>query len=129
MPYYHATHMKRLDAIYKEGLHSRAKQNFDCKKGVYLALDPYIAFGFLLEDFFAKADEQAKPSQEAKNFLVIVIDDARINPDLLHPDPNVEGKWQKELFIYGGEIDITAMPIINSEILFSKEQKQKNNNM
>jgi len=123
MPFYHATRRRHLPSILREGLHSEAAQNFECEKGVYLSLDPAIAFGFLLEDFFLKATDESKPSQELKDFIVIVVDDARVNQAQLKPDPNVEGKWQERLFIYEGCIDVTGMPILDADILFPDENR------
>jgi len=125
MPFYHATRRRHLASILREGLHCEAAQNFECEKGVYLAIDPAIAFGFLLEDFFLKATDESKPSKELKDFIVIVIDDARVDKALLKPDPNVEGKWQKRLFIYPITIDITGMPILDADILFPDENEPR----
>lgn len=123
MPFYHATRRRRLATILKEGLHPRALQNFECERGVYLSTDPFVAFGFLLEDFFLKATDETKPSQELKDFIVIVIDDSRVDIARLKPDPNVEGKWQDCLFIHTGDIDVTGMPILDADILFPPDQR------
>lgn len=123
MPYYHATRRHRLEAILREGLHPRAAQNFECEPGVYLANDPLIAFGFLLEDFFAKATDDTKPSEELKDFVVIVVDDSRVNAALLKPDPNVEGHWQERLFLHHGDIDVTGMPVLDADILFPPDER------
>lgn len=125
MPYYHATRRHRLERIQQEGLHAKADQNFECERGVYLAADPLIAFGFLLEDFFIKATDETKPSEELKDFIVIVIDDARVNPALLKPDPNIEGKWQERLFIYAADIDVSGMPVLDADVLFPPEERHK----
>lgn len=118
MPLYHATHRHRLESIFKEGLHDKAAQNFDCERGVYLADSPIIAFGFLIEDFFEKADESASPKAAIENFVVLVIDESRFDRSLLEPDHNTSEKWQKHLFIYRGTIDVTGMPVLDADILF-----------
>lgn len=118
MPFYHATQRQRLASILEKGIRTGEKQNFECEPGVYLADSPIIAFGFLIEDYLLKADEESRPSEDLKDFIVIVIDDARIDQTLLGPDPNVGKNWEEHLFLYEGVIDVTGMPVLDANVLF-----------
>jgi hypothetical protein len=122
VPFYHATRRTRLESILQTGLQPVSPQNFDCPPGVYLSDSPIVAFGFLIEHFLINADDSSRPSEEVKDFVVIVIDDSRINSKRLLPDPNVSGKWQKHLFIYDNIIDVTGMPILDADDLFPKQE-------
>ena len=124
MALYHATRRHRLASILAKGLRSGEAQNFECMPGVYLADSPIIAFGFLIEDYLLKADETSKPSRDLKNFIVIVVDDARIDETRLEPDPNVGKNWQGHLFRYEGVIDVNGMPILDADVLFPDREMQ-----
>lgn len=125
MPYYHATRRSRLREILREGLHGRAEQNFECERGVYLSTEPIIAVGFLLEKFLESEDPAKKPSEEIEDFVIIVIDDSRVNKKKLKPDPNVEEMWQEYLFLHQDDIDVNGMPLLDVEQVFTSNKSLK----
>lgn len=118
MPFYHATRRSRLPSIMSIGLRGSEEQNFECEAGVYLARSPIIAWYFLLEDLIERMDDSTSPSGEMADFIVIVVDDSRVEAARLRPDPNVEGRWQDELHLYDGIIDVRGMPILDADMLF-----------
>jgi hypothetical protein len=113
MPYYHGTHSWKLPSIRRFGLGGAlVEKNYpDCDNGVYLSLTPEFCLYFLIEHYIDAGDENSIPSQQLKEFRVIVIDDARVNETMLRHDPHlidVPG-----VFLYKGVIDITAMPVLD----------------
>lgn len=115
MTFYHATTRDRIESIRRLGLGGLpgATKSFpDCPDGVYLAADPMLALGFLLELAMAGRFQQIKPAEALAQFCVIVIDDSRINTSLLSPDPNI---LQTGFWLYAGVVDITALPVISAE--------------
>jgi hypothetical protein len=115
MPYYHATTRDRIQSIQRHGLGepSEAQRNFAfSQEGVCLASDPMMSVGFLLERAISGEWSHLSPKEALALFVVIVIDDSRVDPARLQPDPNIrlDGFW-----LYGGVVDITAMPIISAE--------------
>ena len=121
MPYYHATFQNRIDSIKSKGLggvKSRELKNFkDCDNGVYLAKEPEIAFYFMLELYHDGKIKDLTPREALEAFRVIVVDDSRLDHSKLRVDDN-PGAGHHGCFIYDGEIDIHAMPIIGHELIF-----------
>jgi hypothetical protein len=113
MTFYHATYRHRLDSIRRHGLTPTvADPNFPgAEPGVYLASDPMIPVAFLLEHSIENANEKDNPSQIVENFVVIVIDDSRLDKRKLGPDPQLSE--QEGLWCYRGVIDVTNMPILD----------------
>lgn len=111
MPYFHATWSRHVPSIRKRGLGGAApdRRNFPVEEGVYLASDPAVAVSMLLDAYLESGDGLAMaPPQAVAAMSVLVIDDARLNPDLLEHDPNVEASGLT--FIYRGVIDVSALP-------------------
>lgn len=118
MPYFHATWRRHLPSIRKHGLGGAApdRQNFDVEAGVYLAVDPAVAVSVMIEGYLHSEDDTLSPPEALKAMCIIVVDDARINQDLVDVDPNLE---RADLTIlYRGVIDITALPILSVDDLF-----------
>lgn len=124
MPYYHATWAENLPSIVRNGLGGGVpvKVNFEWSEpGVYLSVDPVIAFGFLLEAVLTGSEPPKDPPHKAlEKMKVIVIDDSRVDPSLLIDDPHVN--CQDLTKLYKGIIDITGMPILGHAILFPEGQ-------
>jgi hypothetical protein len=118
MPFYHATHRRKLPSILQFGLGGRsgADQNFACKKGVYLAATPEVAFAFLIEHFLESAIDESNPNEELDEFVVILVDDTRIVGNL-QSDPQVSATWAG-CFVYDGVIDIRGMPVLDAQLIF-----------
>jgi hypothetical protein len=115
MPYYHATTRDRVQAIQRDGLggSSDLVRNFAFSQdGVCLASDPMMAVGFLLERAVEGEWAHLSPKEALSLFVVFVIDDSRVDSARLRTDPNImlDGFW-----LYGGVIDVTAMPVISAE--------------
>ena len=114
MTYYHATTCEKLPSIQRWGLGGtrNVQKNFDCLDGVYLAFDPMLALGFLLEKALAGPFLCKTPKDCVAAFVVIVIDEARIDERRLSVDPNIkkEGFW-----IFNGIVDVASMPVIDAE--------------
>ncbi len=112
MPYFHATYRRHLDAILKKGLDPAAeKQDELSKPGVYLAYNPLLAVGFLLERALAEPPSEGSPSDFLGSIVVIVVDPSRLDGGTLRLDDNIrrEGFW-----LYAGPpIDVTFMPILS----------------
>lgn len=120
MPYFHATWDENIASILKYGLGGKPprKVNFDgATPGVYLSVDPVIAFGFLFEVLIEGEDEpEASPKVMMERMRLIVIDDSRINLELLVDDPMVDRKDLTKL--YRGIIDVNGMPILKTSDVF-----------
>lgn len=115
MTYYHATTLDRIESIQRlglGGLRGAPKAFPDCPDGVYLAEDPMLALGFLLERALAGDFSTISPKQALSDFCVFVIDDSRIDKAKLSQDPNIN---QAGFWLYSGVVDVTAMPIITAE--------------
>lgn len=119
MPYFHATHRRKLPSIRQFGLGGRpdAPKNFPCESGIYLAASPEVAFGFLIENYVKSGPRDSNPSAELDEFLVIVIDDSRVTRPL-REDPQVSNA-EAGCFLYDGVIDIQGMPILDAPAIFS----------
>lgn len=116
MTFYHATYADRVAAIQKEGLKPTANRNFpDAEPGVYLSTDPVIALSILIEHGMAVRTAES-PKALAESFRIIVIDRSRVREDLLEPDPQVDGLGGV-FWLYRGAIDVTAMPVVNWDVL------------
>ena len=114
MPYFHATHRKNLRSIQRYGLGGLpdAPKNFPCEDGTYLATSPEVAFGFLIENYINSGDSRSNPSAELDEFIVIVVDDSRLDHGL-QSDPQVTNP-NAGCFLYRGVIDIRGMPILDA---------------
>lgn len=119
MPFYHATWQRHLSSIRKHGLGGAIpdRQNFPVEPGVYLAVDPAIAVSMLIEAYIESGDKlEMTPPEARKAMCVLVIDDGRINHNLIDVDPNIE---RRDLTIlYRGVIDVTALPVISVDEIF-----------
>jgi hypothetical protein len=112
VPYYHATRRHLLESIIRYGLGGLVvERNFpESEPGVYLSDEPLLAVGMLIDKFLDVADPASNPSRELESWVVIVIDDARVNPRRLRPDPQMDaldGFW-----LYDGIIDVTNAVVI-----------------
>ena len=115
MTYFHATTKDRIESIQKHGLGGLPgvpKAFPDCADGVYLAADPMLALGFLLERALADNFFHMTPKKAVEQFAVFAIDDSRVNVSRLQPDPNIlqEGFW-----LYNGIVDVSAMPVLSAD--------------
>ncbi len=119
MAFYHATTRDRIESIQKHGLGGLpgvSKAFPSSPDGVYLAEHPMLALGFLIERALAGDFSTTSPMEALNSFCVFVIDEGRVEQRLLSPDPNLhrDGFW-----LYGGVIDVTAMPILSAEMVTS----------
>lgn len=114
MTYYHATTREKMPSIQRWGLGGtrNVQKNFDCLDGVYLAADPMLALGFLLERALCGPFLCKTPKDYVAAFVVIVIDGARIDERRLRVDPNIKevGFW-----IFNGIVDVASMPAIDAD--------------
>jgi hypothetical protein len=118
MPFYHATTLDRIESIQKHGLGglAAAGQMFPgCESGVYLAAEALFALGFLIEKYIEGGFGRGSPAEMLKLFVVIVVDDARIDRTRLRQDPNIAmaGFW-----IYDGVVDVNAMPVVSADAVY-----------
>lgn len=122
MPYFHGTHLRRIDDILTHGLGGRVTdRNFpESEEGVYLASDPVICIGVLIDHYLTAGQPGSSPKDQLASFRIIVIDDARVDPAKLRPDPSFEGR--EGVFVYGGVIDVNAMPILSAEDVLPKQE-------
>jgi hypothetical protein len=113
MTYYHATTREKLPSIQRLGLGGtrNVQKNFDCPDGVYLASDPVLALGFMLEKALEEPCLHESPRACVDTFMVVVIDGARIDEGRLRVDPNIkkEGFW-----IFDGVVDVSSMPVLDA---------------
>lgn len=118
MPWFHATHVERIPSILKHGLCGGMAKNWPgTEDGVYLAVHPAIAVDVMLERYFRFGPADSMPRDELARWRVIVIDDARIRPNLLRPDPEVPDAPEGAVMLYGGIIDVAGMPILTIDDL------------
>jgi hypothetical protein len=71
----------------------------------------------LLGQFLALADETTSPRDEVESFVVIVVDDARIDRRKLVRDPQVttwQGAW-----LYQGVIDVTNAVVLDVDQVYA----------
>ncbi len=114
MPYYHGTFHSRLPSIRKHGLGGLvAVRNFpDAEPGVYLATTPEVCIAMLIDHYMETGEHiPGRPIDHMQTFCVIVVDDSRVDPRLLAPDPQVGGF--EGTLIYRGVIDIPSMPVLD----------------
>jgi hypothetical protein len=119
MPYFHGTRRAQLASILRHGLGGvdTGANAEECVRGVYLASDPRICVAVLLGQFLALVDETTSPRQEVESFVVIVVDDARIDLRKLKADPQVQawtGSW-----LYHGVIDVTNAMVIDVDEVYA----------
>ena len=119
MPYFHGTRRSQLASILRHGLGGvdTGANAEECVRGVYLASDPRICVAILFGQFMALADETTSPRDEVESFVVIVVDDARIDLRKLEADPQVatwRGAW-----LYRGVIDITNAPLLDVDTVYA----------
>ena len=108
MPYFHATRRERLPSIFRHGLGGidPGPTSVDCERGVYLAEDPRLAILMMIDHYLSVGAPDSKPAEELKSWVVLLIDDARIDAGKLDRDQNLDenaGSW-----LYRGVIDITG---------------------
>lgn len=102
------------------GLRGAPKAFRDCPDGVYLAEDPMLALGFLLERALAGDFKDISTRDAVSQFSVFVIDDSRVDRRRLVPDPNIQ---QAGFWLYNGVVDVTAMPVIGADEVTSAHFK------
>ena len=114
MPYFHATFRQQLPSIRRDGLGAKGHgANWPgCAAGVYLATNPAVCVSVMLEHYLAFGDPKSVPSEHLCEICVVVIDDARVRPDLLGADPQAS---RSDSFIYTGVIDVSGMPVLGVE--------------
>ncbi len=116
MAYFHATFRERLDSIQAHGLGARAgeHQNFPGSDtaGAYLAENPMLAVGILLEMALLGPVKDKSPREYIESIVVLVIDASRVDVARLEPDPAIE---REGFWFYRGVIDVSAMPVIDSD--------------
>ena len=122
MPYYHATSAMNLPSIFRAGLGGgNFERNFPSSvPGVYLAHDPVLAIGFMIEWMLELAPDDLSPAEAVAQWRVIIVDDSRVDPAKLHADPqidNIDG-----FFRYDGVIDIHGLAIIDVDQAFVTPQ-------
>jgi hypothetical protein len=115
MPYFHATTVEALPSILATGLGAvdPGPRSEDCVRGVYLASHPtlavHIAFMHLLNTW---GDDEVPARVALDAVRVFVIDDTRLDPARLQPDPQVRtwaGSW-----LYAGVIDVGGLPVLTA---------------
>ena len=120
MPYYHATRDRHLPSIRRHGLGGLlVEPNWpDCLTGVYLAENPAVAVSFLIEHILKHAPTAQSPREELASWIVIVVDDARVDRMKLSPDPQVgvPGVW-----LYSAVLDVTNAVVVAVTDLFSTD--------
>lgn len=114
MPFFHATFCRHLPSIRRVGLGADGHgANWPgCAGGVYLATNPAVCVSVMLEHYLAFGDPNSVPSDHLNEICVIVIDDARVRPDLLGADPQAS---RSDSLIYTGVIDVSGMPVLGVE--------------
>ena len=112
MPYYHATFRKHIPSILKHGLGGRVtEQNWDgCEPGVYLAAEPEVCIFVMLDQYYQFGHPDSVPRDHLAEIVVIVIDDSRVQPAKLGPDPLIK---RRDVWLYDGVIDVTSMPVVD----------------
>lgn len=116
MPYYHATWIENLEDIRKHGIRptSVERKNFPgSPEGVYLATDPLIAVGFLVEALVERDDlrSSGSPAEDLARIRIIVVDDARIDQSKLTIDPVIDRP--DIAFLYSGVVDISGSVVLD----------------
>jgi hypothetical protein len=123
MPFFHATSRRLLPSILQLGLGSQPtkRSTVECEPGVYLAQDPNVCVALEVERFLSLvAQDSTKqlmptPREELADWVVIVVDDARLDPSLLIRDEGVTeyaNCWR-----YTGVIDVTNAAMIDVAVL------------
>jgi hypothetical protein len=137
--FFHATYRHHIPSIERYGLGARiCERNFqtDYREGVYLASDPTLAIGFLVEKFMSRLGrdlfgqplppdimaalpkenpselDALSPKDVYESFVVLSTN--RIDQSLLIPDPNIqEWKGQETFWFYHGVIPFRDLSIID----------------
>lgn len=120
MPFFHATWRRHLPSIMKHGIGGAApdRQNFPVEVGVYLATDPEIAVGMLMEAYADGGETMGLTPREAlAEMCVFVVDDSRINTTLLDHDPNIDRRDLTRL--YRGIVDVTGLLVLSVDDIFA----------
>lgn len=119
MPYFHGTRRSVLPSILRHGLGGIDTGPIaeECVRGVYLASDPRICLAILLGQLLAIGDESVSPRKELENWLIIVIDDARIDARKLEADPQVSS-W-RGAWLYRGVIDVTNAVLLTVDEIYT----------
>ncbi len=71
-----------------------------------------VCVSVMLEHYLAFGETDSVPSEHLDEICVIVIDDARVRPELLGPDPQVS---RPDSFVFRGSIDVSGMPVLGVE--------------
>lgn len=119
MPYYHATYAHRLGSIQRHGLGAVLDdKNFvDSENGVFLAENPLIAIMFLVEHYAATGAPDSSPKETFATFRVLVIDDGRVDPARLVPDPSAPA--EAGCWLYRGVIDVRGLAVLDGETVYA----------
>ena len=119
MPYFHGTRRSALPSILRHGLGAidTGPNAEECVRGVYLASDPRISIAVLLGQYLETASEDSSPRRELENFVIIVIDDARIDSRKLLADPQVT-RW-RGAWLYCGTIDVINAPLLTVDEVYA----------
>lgn len=122
MPYFHATRRQNLPSILAHGLGGRdpGANSEACERGVYLAADPRLSLLMMILHYLNGGPDQPRPADELEQWVVLLVDDARIDCRLLRPDPQVatwKGSW-----LYDGVIDVTGAVQLSALEIQSADQ-------
>jgi hypothetical protein len=126
MPYFHGTRKENLASILRHGLGGvdPGPNSEQCERGVYLAETPWLSIGILLDQMFSTGDDSTVPNQELDRWVVIVVDDSRINGLLLRRDPHLDDEWKS--WIYDGVIDVTNAVILSVDDVLADHHATSN---
>lgn len=113
MPYYHGTMKRNLSSIQRHGLGGiSVDPNFEgaVAGGVYLASDPAISIMVMIEHYVAAGDPDSVPRDQFDEWVIIVIDDHRIDKRFLESDPQVP--TSREVWRYARPLDISGCVVL-----------------
>jgi hypothetical protein len=119
MPFFHATSRRLLPSILKLGLGAQPTKRSlaECEAGVYLAQDPHVCLALEMDRILSLLGQgratqiTPTPREELAEWVVIVADDARLDPSLLIRDEGVT--QDANCWRYTGVIDVTNAAMVD----------------
>lgn len=109
MPYFHGTYRDRLALIRSHGLGGvdPGPNSEACERGVYLSTDPRLCiYMLLMHHLESRGQPDASPEDVMSNWVVLLVDDSRIDARRMSADPHVADGVGS--YLYRGVVDVVG---------------------
>jgi hypothetical protein len=123
MPWFHVTFERHVESIRRHGLGARVvERNWpECDEGVYLAQGAELGLMLFIERYVQGGDPDSVPRDYLATLRIVVVDDSRIDPSRILPDPSFPD--DEGVGLYRGVIDVTGMPILDVDAVTPPEYR------